>query len=87
MPKPKSPQPAPYIVQLEAGTYIWCGCGLSKNQPFCDNAHKGTEYEGSPRAAMLFELEEDRQVALCGCKRTGHPPFCDGTHTQPEAEG
>lgn len=79
--KPVSPQNAPYIVDLEAGNYIWCGCGLAKDQPFCDNAHKGTGYEGSPNAALLFELEEDKQVALCGCKRTSNPPYCDGSHS------
>ncbi len=81
--KPKSPQNAPYVLEMEAGSYIWCGCGLSKNQPFCDNAHKGTPYENSPNAALLFELEEDKKVALCGCKNTGNPPFCDGTHAFP----
>ena len=58
MPKPKVSQNAPYIVDLDEGTHIWCGCGTSKNQPFCDNAHKGTEYEGTPNAALLFEIEE-----------------------------
>jgi len=81
MPEPKSPQHAPYVINLEPGSYIWCGCGLSKDQPFCDNSHKGTEYENSPNAAFLFELEEEKQVALCGCKHTKNPPYCDGTHT------
>jgi len=80
---PKSPQNAPYVREMEAGSYVWCGCGLSKKQPFCDNAHKGTPYENSPNAALLFELEKDRTVALCGCKRTTKPPFCDGTHAFP----
>lgn len=80
MPEPKPKQNAPYILELEAGTYVWCGCGRSKDDPFCDNAHKGTDFEGSDRAAKLFETEEDGQVVLCGCKRTNNPPFCDGTH-------
>ncbi|MBF0170765.1 MAG: CDGSH iron-sulfur domain-containing protein [Nitrospinae bacterium] len=82
MPTPKSPQNAPYVVTLEPGTYMWCACGLSKNQPHCDNAHKGTEYEGTNLAAKMFEIDgnEPKQVALCGCKKTGNPPYCDGTH-------
>ncbi len=25
-------------------SYYWCACGQSKNQPFCDGSHKGTEF-------------------------------------------
>ncbi len=66
----------PAVLDLEAGTYWWCRCGLSKNQPMCDGAHKG----GSDIKPMQFELVEARKVGLCQCKRTGDPPFCDGTH-------
>ncbi|MDH5678672.1 MAG: CDGSH iron-sulfur domain-containing protein [Nitrospinota bacterium] len=78
--KPKPSRLAPYVVDLEEGSHIWCGCGLSREQPFCDNAHKGTEFEGQDRVAMLFETETDKTVALCGCKETKNPPFCDGAH-------
>jgi CDGSH-type Zn-finger protein len=81
--KPKSPKNAPYVLELESGSYIWCGCGLSKSQPFCDNSHKGTPYENSKNAALLFKMETGRKVALCGCKHTTKPPFCDGTHAFP----
>jgi CDGSH-type Zn-finger protein len=31
----------PSGVELKAGkTYLWCACGLSGNQPFCDSSHK-----------------------------------------------
>ncbi|MBI5814745.1 MAG: CDGSH iron-sulfur domain-containing protein [Nitrospinae bacterium] len=80
MPDPKSPKNAPYIVELKAGSYAWCGCGLSRKQPFCDGSHKGTEYEGMKNVPMVFEIEKDRHAALCGCKKTTKPPFCDGTH-------
>jgi len=80
MVEPKIVQKAPYAVELEEGTYVWCGCGLSKSDPMCDGAHKGTEYEGTDCAAKLFELEEDKKVYLCGCKNTKTPPYCDGTH-------
>ncbi len=65
----------PAVLTLEPGTYYWCRCGRSKNQPFCDGSHKGTSF--SP---MEFSLTEQKQVALCQCKQTKNPPFCDGTH-------
>ena len=65
----------PYVSELEAGEYWWCSCGKSKNQPFCDGSHKGSEFN-----PVKFSLTEKTKVFLCGCKRTATPPFCDGTH-------
>ncbi|MCA9772849.1 MAG: CDGSH iron-sulfur domain-containing protein, partial [Myxococcales bacterium] len=59
------------------GTYWWCACGLSKNQPFCDSSHKG-----QPFSPKKFVLTEKKRVALCRCKRTGNAPYCDGTHAK-----
>lgn len=67
----------PVVLELEAGTYYWCQCGLSKNQPYCDGAHKGGEF-----GPLKFTLEETKKVALCQCKVTGNAPFCDGKHKQ-----
>ena len=67
----------PAVLKLESGTYYWCACGQSSNQPYCDGSHQGTEFQPLP-----FTLETSKQVALCQCKATGNPPYCDGTHTQ-----
>ncbi|MGB5975285.1 MAG: CDGSH iron-sulfur domain-containing protein [Nodosilinea sp.] len=67
----------PVVMELDAGTYSWCTCGQSSNQPFCNGAHKGTEF-----TSMKFTLEEKKQVALCACKHTGNAPFCDGSHAK-----
>ena len=77
MAEPEVPQKAPYIMTLDAGTYFWCACGRSKNQPFCDGSHKGTEF--SP---VEFTLEQPQLVMLCGCKHTKEPPFCDSSHSR-----
>lgn len=65
----------PVVLQLAAGTYYWCSCGQSQNQPYCDGAHKGTEF-----TPVKFTLDEDKQVALCQCKMSANSPFCDGAH-------
>jgi CDGSH-type Zn-finger protein len=65
----------PAVQTLETGTYYWCSCGLSKNQPFCDGSHEGSDFK-----PVAFEITETKQVALCQCKRTATPPFCDGKH-------
>ena len=79
MAEPECPQKAPYSVELEPGTYFWCACGKSQNQPFCDGSHKGSEF--SP---VKLEVEEPKKAWLCGCKRSSDKPFCDGTHNKLE---
>jgi CDGSH-type Zn-finger protein len=65
----------PTVLELAAGTYWWCRCGKSKKQPYCDGAHKGSEF-----TPLKFELAEAKRVALCNCKHTAGQPFCDGSH-------
>lgn len=70
------PRKSPYVLSLAPGEYWWCACGRSKNQPFCDGSHAGTEF--SP---VKFTVESRAPLALCGCKCSGDKPYCDGTHS------
>ena len=66
----------PFAFEVEAGTnYFWCACGQSKNQPFCDGSHKGTEF-----TPVKYAAAESKKVFFCGCKQTGAQPLCDGSH-------
>ena len=71
------PQKEPYVLELEPGTYYWCSCGLSSNQPFCDGSHSTTDLK-----PVRFQIEEKKSVPLCGCKQTGNQPFCNGAHAK-----
>ena len=77
MAEPRIAQKSPYIVTLEPGTYWWCACGRSANQPFCDGSHKGTEF-----TPYEFTVTKKIPIALCGCKHSGNKPYCDGTHNK-----
>ena len=69
-------QKAPYAVEVQAGkSYWWCACGRSKNQPFCDGSHKGTEF-----TPQEYTAAESKTVYFCGCKQSRNGVLCDGTH-------
>ena len=76
MTDPKIAQRSPYVMEVEPGTYAWCACGGSQNQPYCDGSHAGTGL-----APMVEKIEEARTVAWCGCKQSGNKPYCDGSHS------
>lgn len=78
MEKPVCAQNSPIKVDLEAGQYWWCSCGLSKKQPFCDGSHKGTSF-----APQMIKLEQPQTLWLCACKKTSKAPNCDGSHKNP----
>jgi len=65
-----------FYCEIKAGKrYLWCGCGRSRSQPFCDGSHAGTGL-----LPVGFKAECDEDVIFCGCKHTSTPPFCDGAH-------
>jgi CDGSH-type Zn-finger protein len=81
MREPKIAARGPILLELEPGTYYWCRCGHSQNQPFCDGSHK--QVPGF--APLEFKITEKKKRSYCRCKRSGNAPFCDGTHkTLPE---
>ncbi len=76
MSKPHIADRKPIAVQVKSGDeYYWCACGRSKNQPFCDGSHRGTEF-----TPVAFTPDKSGETWLCMCKHTSNPPYCDGTH-------
>lgn len=76
MAEPMIARKEPYEVEVEAGkSYLWCACGRSATQPFCDGSHKGTGL-----TPVKYECRGSCTVFFCGCKHTSDRPFCDGTH-------
>ena len=75
MSEPVCAQKSPYVLELKPGTYYWCACGKSADQPFCDGSHAGTGF--SP---VELDLTENTTVSFCGCKQSKDAPRCDGSH-------
>ena len=77
MSEPVVPQKSPIVKKMEPGTYYWCSCGRSANQPFCDGSHGETGF-----APLAVAIPQAKTVAWCACKHTKTPPFCDGSHAR-----
>ena len=77
MPEPKVAQKGPYVVDESRGKKVWCGCGLSQRQPYCDGAHSGSDF-----GPEIVHLDSPQKVAWCGCKQSKNKPYCDGSHAQ-----
>ena len=70
----------PIAVDTKPGeNYVWCACGKSADQPFCDGAHKADKSLPKP---LPYKAETDKTVWFCTCKQTQTPPFCDGSHSK-----
>ena len=66
----------PARVELEPNTtYLFCQCGFSKTQPFCDGSHHGSKFKPLP-----FEVKKKINARLCNCKYSKKSPFCDDSH-------
>ncbi len=68
-------QKSPYAVELQPGDYYYCTCGKSTTQPFCNGAHKGSEFVPAKVTVTATETKY-----FCGCRSSGNAPFCDGSH-------
>ena len=67
----------PIAVEVEAGKkYFFCSCGESANQPFCDGAHSGTDFQ-----PLAFTAEKTGKAYLCQCKKSSNAPYCNGSHS------
>jgi CDGSH iron-sulfur domain-containing protein 3 len=78
MSEPKIAQKSPYEVDVNAGDKkVWCTCGHSAKQPYCDGAHARNNTGMKP---MVCNFEKSEKVFFCGCKHTKNAPFCDGSH-------
>ncbi|KAJ3266825.1 Ragulator complex protein lamtor2 [Chytriomyces hyalinus] len=63
-------------------TKLWCTCGLSKKQPWCDNSHKGTRFRPLKWTVGGTKKDGGSQTlySICNCKYTMDPPYCDASH-------
>jgi CDGSH iron-sulfur domain-containing protein 3 len=76
--KPCVPMYGPITCKnLEHGkVYLYCTCGLSDTQPFCDHQCKDGPFE-----PLEWTVPKHQRIySLCNCKYTKAPPFCDSTH-------
>ncbi|XP_037786220.1 CDGSH iron-sulfur domain-containing protein 3, mitochondrial-like [Penaeus monodon] len=78
----------PARIELKEGKrYLWCACGYSKNQPFCDGTHIWSRWRLKiKQTPVFFKAPATKTYALCTCKQTNKPPYCDGAHRRKEVQ-
>jgi CDGSH-type Zn-finger protein len=56
----KHEEKGPYQIKASSGEVFYvCGCGLSKNKPYCDGSHKRTlDEEG------IFVYEGEKRIRI-----------------------
>ena len=67
-------KPIPHDVEKDK-SYFWCSCGKSKNQPFCDGSHAGSEF-----TPFKYVAEKTETKYFCACKKTQNKPSVSYTH-------
>ena len=50
----------PYKVEVGSESKFICGCGLSRNQPFCDGTHKTTARTEEGGALYWYDEQGNR---------------------------
>ena len=88
---PKCAQCKPYVEAVQSGKkYMYCACGHTDNQPYCDGTHRAVnKRDGTSFAPKAYTAPETGRTAFCGCRRTKAPEGikCDGTHRSLDADG
>ena len=77
MDKPVIIQKRSLKLEMDPGTYFWCACGKSKDQPFCDGSHKGTKF--MPEKVVI---EEKQIFPWCMCRYSDKGARCDSKHRE-----
>ena len=79
MDKPVRASEGPIAFDVVAGkNYSWCSCGMTNDEPMCDGAHAGTDFQ-----PVKYAAKETKTVYFCGCRQVKNGPLCDGSHKNP----
>lgn len=73
--KLKTTTKEPIKIALLEGNHLWCSCGFSRSQPFCDGSHHGTKFK-----PQLIKVEKMQDYNLCNCKQSKLGAICDNSH-------